>query len=208
MIPYHEPPPIFDYELVIKESSRGHPLETRSLPITTSICLDFAHPNLFDALDHRPSLILAPASTWHESVGVAMWQQALARAEEIGSTVLFCDGGLEGISGIGGQGAGKGEIIQVGRGSWTRTVGFTREADTTKTFYGRAGPWFSMGIIWCILGAEGALELLFGLLWYRNRGEVSERNNVSFMRETIGRFKEWWRERRGAEVTERTSLLL
>jgi len=38
-------------------------------------------------------LILAPARTWHPGIGLTMWEQARARAEEIGSMVLWCDGG-------------------------------------------------------------------------------------------------------------------
>lgn len=207
MIASVETPPLYDYEFVTKENSRGKALESLSLPITASICLDFAHPNIFNSLDYRPSLILAPASTWHESIGMAMWQQALARAEEVGSAVLFCDGGAHGISGIGGQGAGSGEIVQVGRGSWTRTIGFTKEADTNKTLYGTTGPWLSIVLIWCILGAERIVELLISGIRRRSAAEMNAVCGIGFLREAVGRFNEWRRERRGREQNERTSLL-
>ncbi|KAF8898946.1 hypothetical protein BD779DRAFT_1464992 [Infundibulicybe gibba] len=76
----------------------------RPVPLTASICLDFTAPEPFAALPSRPAIILAPARTWQLSVSNAMWRQARQRAEEIGSTVLWCDGGESGLSGIAGGG--------------------------------------------------------------------------------------------------------
>ncbi|EIN14036.1 hypothetical protein PUNSTDRAFT_56688 [Punctularia strigosozonata HHB-11173 SS5] len=113
-------------------SKSAHPL-----PVTASICLDFAFPDAFTTLPSRPSLILAPARTWHTGVGVAMWVQALARAEEMGSQVLWCDGGEGGVSGI--AGGGFTEFTQVGAGSWVRTIGVQWPLEHKSTVYAWGG---------------------------------------------------------------------
>lgn len=207
MTAYDESPPIYPYEFTIRESSRGKVKESRNLPITASICLDFAHPNIFSNIDLRPSLILAPASTWHESIGVAMWQQATARAEEVGSALMFCDGGAKGISGIAGQGMSSGEIVQVGRGSWARTIGFRREENTKKTLYGVTGPWLSIVLIWCVLGAERVIELVVARIRGNRSVEMNAIFGFRFVREAIGRFQEYRRERQGSEQNERAPLI-
>ncbi|KAI0322158.1 hypothetical protein OF83DRAFT_1049838 [Amylostereum chailletii] len=122
----------------------------RPVPITASICLDFASPAALNSLPSRPSLILAPARTWHTDVSMAMWEQARARAEEIGSTVLFCDGGAGGASGVAGNGIR--EVMQVGAGSWTRTVGFQYPFDERRTFYALGGDWAMAALAWALLG--------------------------------------------------------
>jgi hypothetical protein len=62
-----------------------------------------------------------------------MWEQAKARANEIGSMVLWCDGGDGGVSGIAGQGIN--EITQVGQGSWVRRIGVQYPFDERRTVY-------------------------------------------------------------------------
>ena len=62
-----------------------------------------------------------------------MWEQAKSRANEIGSMVLWCDGGTTGVSGIGGGGIR--EIMQVGAGSWSRTIGLQFPFDQGRTVY-------------------------------------------------------------------------
>lgn len=139
---------------------------TRSIPITSSICLDFASTSPFSALSQRPSLILAPARTWHIGAGLAMWEQAKARAEEIGSTILWCDGGEGGVSGIAGVGAGTGQILRVGQGSWLTTVAIPWPLQESRTTYAAGGDWMALAIVWSLAGAP---ELLRSLL---NRSSV------------------------------------
>ncbi|KAG6867915.1 hypothetical protein C0993_009545 [Termitomyces sp. T159_Od127] len=97
------------------------PPYTRPIPVTASICLDFAFPSLFTELESKPALILAPGRTWDIAVGLTMWQQIRQRAEELGTMILWCDGGDGGVSGI--AGGGFEDFAQVGLGSWVKTVG-------------------------------------------------------------------------------------
>lgn len=106
---------------------------TRPIPITSSICLDFASQSSFLSLGSRPALILAPARTWHPSVGLAMWNQARQRAHETGSTILWCDGGEGGLSGI--IGGGFEEPFQFGEGSWIKTVGLPYPFSERRTVF-------------------------------------------------------------------------
>jgi len=110
----------------------------RELPVTSSICLDFSDPSLFEGLDVKPGLILAPARTWDVTVGYTMWKQASQRAREVGSALLWCDGGEGGVSGVAGH--GHNEVLQVGSGSWVRTIGLEYPFDENKrTWYARYG---------------------------------------------------------------------
>jgi len=113
------------------------PNHTRSVPLTTSICLDFAAASAFSDLKSRPALVLAPARTWDLSVGYAMWLQAKQRAEELGTILLWCDGGKGGVSGV--VGGGYSEIAQVGTGSWTKTVGIPYPFNDHRTLFARFG---------------------------------------------------------------------
>ncbi|KAG8997968.1 hypothetical protein FRB94_007271 [Tulasnella sp. JGI-2019a] len=133
----------------------------RNVTLTTSICLDFSQP--LPILPGHPSLILAPAQTWHPSIGFAMAQLAQARAEEIGSAVLWCDGGSGGVSGVYGAGRGGGgssflDVAQTGNGgSWVATVGIPfneGERDeksggewTKRTVYAQLGDYGSFGVL-------------------------------------------------------------
>lgn len=110
---------------------------TRPISLTASICLDFTAPSPFVDLDSKPALILAPARTWDPSIGYAMWKQAKQRAEEIGSMVLWCDGGEGGVSGIGGGGFSN--VHQVGSGSWVKTIGIAYPFDARRTPYAYFG---------------------------------------------------------------------
>lgn len=132
------PPSIFTLNLTSpkymkKTDWAPGPSYTRPIALTASICLDFAHPSQFSELDSRPALILAPARTWDISVGSAMWSQAKERAEEMGSMVLWCDGGEGGVSGIAGRGFH--DVAQVGSGSWVRTIGIKYPLDNHRTPY-------------------------------------------------------------------------
>lgn len=82
---------------------------------------------------------------------MAMWEQARARAEEAGSMVLFCDGGIQGASGVAGQGMR--EPLQFGSGSWTRLVGVQWPFDQRRTLYMWGGESLQAAIVWLLLGA-------------------------------------------------------
>ncbi|OSX67320.1 hypothetical protein POSPLADRAFT_1127692 [Postia placenta MAD-698-R-SB12] len=130
----------------------------RPIPLTASICLDFSTSASFSSLEERPALILAPARTWHTSVGYAMWEQARARAEELGSVVLWCDGGAGGVSGV--AGGGMREFVQVGQGSWVRQIGIAWPFDQRRTFFSRGGGWAAVGAAWGIVGVGAGVEIL------------------------------------------------
>lgn len=146
------------------------PNYTRPIPLTTSICLDFASASSFASLPSRPALILAPAKTWHIAVGFAMWEQAKARAAETGATVVWCDGGEGGISGI-ASGAYN-EIVQVGPGSWTRHIGIHYPFDERRTFYSWGGNTTAFLIVWAIMSVGAGLELTSRLTSLRQPGTV------------------------------------
>lgn len=159
MVAYKAAPGLFDYKLITKRNSRGKAIEHRTVSITASICLDFAHPKTFGSLERRPDLILAPGKTWHPNIGEAMWEQARARAEETGSAIMWCDGGSEGINGVGGYGMGTGSIVRVGPGSWDHTIGLEVESEEGRTAYAYIGPWLSVVFVWLVFGTEKVFEL-------------------------------------------------
>ncbi|KAI6118972.1 hypothetical protein EV401DRAFT_2178541 [Pisolithus croceorrhizus] len=163
-IPSVDPPRIHNLELTHPKGvtapqwapTTNH---TRLVPFTTSICLDLASPTAFTSLDSRPALILAPARTWETTVGLAMWEQAKTRAAEIGSMVLWCDGGATGVSGVGGQGIE--EIMQVGAGSWERTCWYSlairlRGELSTATM----GEFFVLAVLATVMGSNVAARYL------------------------------------------------
>ncbi|KAI6136470.1 hypothetical protein F5141DRAFT_1019753 [Pisolithus sp. B1] len=162
-IPSVDPPRIHNLELTHPKGvtapqwapTTNH---TRLVPFTTSICLDLASPTAFTSLDSRPALILAPARTWETTVGLAMWEQAKTRATEIGSMVLWCDGGATGVSGVGGQGIE--EIMQVGAGSWERTVGILWPFDERRTVYATMGEFFVLAVLAAVMGSNVAARYL------------------------------------------------
>ncbi|KAF8913053.1 hypothetical protein CPB84DRAFT_508780 [Gymnopilus junonius] len=136
------PPSIFDLPLpppknIKKGDWAPPPNNTRLIPVTSSICLDFAMPSPFAELESKPALILAPARTWDITVGHAMWLQAKQRAEELDTMVLWCDGGEGGVSGVAGKGYN--DVYQVGPGSFTRIVGVQYPFDSRQTVYASFG---------------------------------------------------------------------
>ena len=136
--PSSTPPSIFKIELVhpsdVKKSEWAPgPSFTRSIPMTSSICLDFAFPSQFANLSSRPALILGPARTWERTVGHAMWLQVQQRAAELQSIVLWCDGGEGGVSGVAGRGFN--DVVQVGSGSFVRTIGIQHPFYDGKTYF-------------------------------------------------------------------------
>ncbi|KAK7694983.1 hypothetical protein QCA50_002171 [Cerrena zonata] len=132
------------------------PNYTRPIPVTTSICLDLATSQSFSHLESRPSLILAPAKTWHIGIGLAMWEQAKARAHETGSTVIWCDGGEGGVSGV--AGGGYEQYTQVGQGSFYKTIGISYPFNEKRTVYARGGQSAAFWTAWAIVGLGYAIE--------------------------------------------------
>ncbi|KAF9460143.1 hypothetical protein BDZ94DRAFT_1198454 [Collybia nuda] len=137
-----QPPSIFTLELprpkgMNKTDWAPGPNHTRPIPITASICLDFADPSPFAELSSKPALVLGPARTWDIAVGYAMWRQAKQRAEEVGTMILWCDGGDGGVSGI--AGGGFSDFTQVGPGSWVRAIGVQYPFNTQRTPFAYLG---------------------------------------------------------------------
>ncbi|KAH9846863.1 hypothetical protein C2E23DRAFT_890544 [Lenzites betulinus] len=156
MTPSNEKPSLFTMELSHPKTWTAPkwapgPNFTRPIDITASICLDFTTASSFADLSSRPALILAPARTWHPSIGLAMWEQAKARAEEAGSMVLWCDGGAGGVSGIAGRGMHA--FRQVGPGSWAQTVSVPWPFDQRRTVFSASGTLISLVGVWAIAGA-------------------------------------------------------
>jgi hypothetical protein len=79
-----------------------------------------------------------------------MWEQAKSRANEIGSMVLWCDGGATGVSGVGGGGIS--EIMQLGTGSWTRTISLQFPFDQRRTIYAVVGDFGVFILLVLIMG--------------------------------------------------------
>jgi hypothetical protein len=131
---------------------------TRTIPLTSSICLDFAFPSQFAGLTSRPALILAPARTWERTVGHAMWLQARQRAAELQSIVLWCDGGEGGVSGVAGRGFS--DVVQVGSGSFVRTIGIEYPFDDRKTNFARFGDAILI-LFWIFVFVPGQINLNF-----------------------------------------------
>jgi len=161
------PPSIFDIELtspkdVKKIEWAPAPNYTRSIALTSSICLDFAFPSPFANLPSRPALILAPARTWERTVGHAMWLQAKQRASELESVVLWCDGGEGGVSGVAGRGFN--DVVQVGSGSFVRTIGIQYPFNDQKTTFARLGDSFLI-LFWIFVFVPGQIDLSAAPLW-------------------------------------------
>jgi hypothetical protein len=117
-----------------------------------------------------------------------MWEQAKARAAEIDSMVLWCDGGQGGVSGIAGRGID--EVTHVGHGSWARKIGLAYPHDENRTVYARSGD--SAVLLFFLTLTAG------GLLWVgvRTGGMATV---YPFARVTIQdkieAVREWWRRR-------------
>jgi len=177
------------YELELRGTNKNKkwtpaPPYDRSITLTAAICLDFSSPSIFSSLDSRPALILAPAQTWHRDVSMAMWEQARARAEEAGSMVLFCDGGDQGASGVAGQGIR--EPFQFGSGSWTRSMGVQWPFNQNRTLYMWGGEALHAIIVWSLLGAGWAAQILT----LRSTRGVNGGNVTARLREVFDRVRE------------------
>jgi len=137
--------------------SRWGPSGSRNISITASICLDFAMPGIFNHFNSRPGLILAPARTWETSVGISMWLQARQRAIELDSTVLWCDGGKGGVSGV--AGGGYDTFQQVGPGSWVKNIALGYPFNHSRTLFARWGD-MTILIYWIGVLSPAAIQFL------------------------------------------------
>ena len=198
MLASNEEPTIYELSLGPPKGTRKTdwakgPEYSRPIPISSSICLDFSSQSAFLSLDSRPALILAPARTWHPSVGLAMWNQARQRAHETGSIILWCDGGEGGLSGI--VGGGFEEPLQFGEGSWTKTIGLTYPFSEKKTVFtsawvGNIGGFFFV----LMLTGSGGLVTQAAVVLLRNRG-IPFAWNVANVGQTIrGLTGSYWRQ--------------
>ncbi|KZT75084.1 hypothetical protein DAEQUDRAFT_659157 [Daedalea quercina L-15889] len=186
LTPSSEPPSMYTWDMPkpTEWSRTGWgPDSTRPVPVTASICLDFSAASSFSTLDARPALVFAPARTWHVGVGLAMWEQARARAEELGTMVLWCDGGEGGVSGIAGQGIQ--EFVQVGQGSWVREIGLPYPYDERRTMFAAGGTYLALAAVWGITGIGAIAEI--GLVAFGGRTAA------------LVRFVKKWRAQRAAD---------
>ncbi|RPD57064.1 hypothetical protein L227DRAFT_552504 [Lentinus tigrinus ALCF2SS1-6] len=195
MTPANEKPSIFTLQLRHPRTYTAPkwapaPNHTRPIDLTASICLDFSTSASFAGLPSRPALILAPARTWHTSVGLAMWEQAKARAEETGSMVLWCDGGEGGVSGIAGRGMHA--FRQVGPGSWTQTVSIPWPFDSRRTVFSLAGTSAALAVVWSIMGMGWMAGGVTSLLEDRERGAGGLARMSQRIQGAVGRI---WRMR-------------
>lgn len=201
------PPPLVQLNLTAPKGVRRPdwnpiPPHTRPLTVTASICLDFASPNAFSSLDGRPALILGPARTWHTDVSKAMWAQASARAEEVGSTLLWCDGGESGISGVSGNGVA--DVIQVGEGYWLRKIGVKYPFDAYTTIYAKIGDFGVVAITWIIM-----LDMhLTGLIIAGRKYRFSRRQMAQWLHQKLQDCRNYLRFRRARANPETTPLLV
>ena len=209
---------VYNYPLLTKRNAKGKPLEFHITGITGSICMDFAHPEPFADLSQRPALILGPARTWDTGISTAMWEQAKSRAAEVGASLLWCDGGVNGISGVATRGIDS--AMQLGAGSWVRTIGLEKDFDESRTPYGRYGVRLPLLVIWGVFGVEWLLEQAAMRLRLRRDeqgGYIGVEEGIVGRIERVpaqfGAVVRNWRRGRAhgngmsAEVGERTSLL-
>lgn len=80
-----------------------------------------------------------------------MWQQVRQRAEELGTLILWCDGGDEGVSGL--AGGGFKDPVQVGLGSWVKTVGIPYPFNDRRTLNHWVGGLMQVLLAWFMVFA-------------------------------------------------------
>ncbi|KAG8960357.1 hypothetical protein FRC00_000551 [Tulasnella sp. 408] len=185
-IPSHDNPPFATIPLppppsLPKPEQRSYP---RPISLTTSICLDFTQP--FPSVPHHPHIILAPARTWHPGVGLAMASLAGARGDELGASVVWCDGGSGAVNGVYGYGRGnRGLLIEeVGNGgkSWVATFGVPynggKDEERPKTVYASAGGSAALAFFAAILGVGWGAEKIFERLTAGGGSEDGEEHGL------------------------------
>lgn len=84
-----------------------------------------------------------------------MWQQAKRRADEIGSIVLWCDGGRGGVSGLAGKGYD--QIIQVGSGSWVQNIEIQYPFNDDRTIFAVFGSFIVASL--CVITFLDSIDL-------------------------------------------------
>ncbi|KAH7106705.1 hypothetical protein BKA62DRAFT_213139 [Auriculariales sp. MPI-PUGE-AT-0066] len=132
------------------EVHRGKHHILHNVSISASICLDFASPLTFQNRT-KPAIVLGPASTWHSQIGEAMVAQARARALEIGSHIIWCDGGAGGQSGVLSPYGDDSEFIQPRHdGSWVKTIAVSYPFEEPRTWYSALGNFLALAVL-CIL---------------------------------------------------------
>lgn len=154
----NELPSVVDLPLQVARTGHGKPI-IHDIPISASVCLDFASPLEF--LEQRkPAIVLGPASTWHSDIGAAMTSQARARASEVGTHVVWCDGGLGGQSGV--LSPNGDELIQPrADGTWVKTIRLAHPYEESRTPYALFGSFISLAVILVLLpSANGPAHLL------------------------------------------------
>jgi hypothetical protein len=101
-----------------------------------------------------------------------MYELARARGEEIGTEVLWCDGGEGGLSGVAGD-------VQVGGGTWVKTIGVPYPAQERRTLYGICGDWLALAAMWVVPAVFWAMQRSGGrieqeggsaIAWTKDRG--------------------------------------
>jgi hypothetical protein len=132
-----------------------------------------------------------------------MWLQAQQRAAELQSIVLWCDGGEGGVSGVAGRGFN--DVVQVGSGSFVRTIGIQYPFDDQKTYFARFGDTILI-LFWIFVFVPGQI----------NRGQINfsaastklwtTRTWVNMHLARVGHIL-WWRKiRAGQNSTEPPNL--
>jgi hypothetical protein len=195
-ISYNALPTVADLPVQVSKTRSGRGT-FHNVPISASICLDFASPLSFDSdstsqQEHhgRPAVILGPASTWHPEIGAAMAAQARARARELSMHIVWCDGGAGGQSGI--LGPSGDELLQRRHeGSWVKTVRLEHPFVERRTAYATLGNVVAF-VVLCI-GVPGAGPVFYGLRLVTQRG-----------RQLVGRL----RNKSPVVTTEQTPLLI
>jgi len=115
--------------------------------------------------------------------------------------VLFCDGGAQGASGVAGHGMR--EPVQFGSGSWVRIIGVEWPFNQRRTLYMWGGEALPVGIVWLLVGAGWATEVLVTLGGVR--GAIP---SFSRLREVLGRARAYIRRPAPSAQGEQQPLLL
>lgn len=95
-----------------------------------------------------------------------MYELARSRGAELGADVLWCDGGAGGLSGVSGN-------VQVGPGSWVKTIGVPYPMKGHRTLYGICGDWLALAVCLGVLGFLMAIPHTKGepSVKWRQRGQ-------------------------------------
>jgi hypothetical protein len=161
------PPSVIEITLGSKQKKTAQ----WNITLSAGVCLDFAHPA--HDLASKPSLILGPARTWHRNVGRVMMEMATQRANELGTRVLWCDGGDGGLSGVVGMGQSG---VQVGHGTWVQRLSFDVPVDAKKTMYGTVGTFPGLLFVWSLVFTNIPMAVLPSMMhrafWNAIQGRV------------------------------------